>query len=114
MPQLTLAEVAYAAWAGGAAAPSSPAGCSSPSGGLAPSRAHGSSNSTRHLPSSVCISASFARNERPDRPLKPVTAFSVRPLEISSRATAGGSVLPALLFQITKPQPGSSRDQQEK
>ena len=27
---------------------------SSPSGGLAPSRAHGSSNSTRHLPSSLC------------------------------------------------------------
>src|SRR3954447_7177292 len=32
------------------------------SGGLAPSRAHGSSNSTRQRPSSVCISASRARN----------------------------------------------------
>ena len=53
---------------------------SSPSGGLAPSRAHGSSNSTRQRPSSVCISASLARKERPERPLKPVTAFSVRPL----------------------------------
>src|SRR3954452_19554398 len=56
----------------------------------------------------------MARNERPERPLKPVTAFSVLPVAISSRATAAGSVLPALLFQITKPQPGSSRDQHEK
>ena len=38
---------------------------SSASGGLAPSLAHGSSNSTRHLPSSFCISASRARNVRP-------------------------------------------------
>ena len=45
------------------------------SGGLAPSRAHGSSNSTRQRPSSVCISASRARNERPERPLKPVTGL---------------------------------------
>ena len=30
-----------------------------------------------------------------------------------SRATASGSCLPAFAFQITKPQPGSSRAQQE-
>ena len=59
-------------------------------------------------------SASRARNDLPERPLKPVTGFAVRPVAISSRATASGSVLPALLFQITKPQPGSSRDQHEK
>ena len=47
----------------------------SASGGLAPSRAHGSSNSTRHLPSGVCSSARRARNERPERPLKPVTGL---------------------------------------
>ena len=84
------------------------------SGGLAPSRAHGSSNSTRHLPSSACCSASRARNDLPERPLKPVTGRAVRPVAISSFATAIGSVLPALLFQITNPQPGSSRDQHEK
>src|SRR3954447_496618 len=83
------------------------------SGGFAPSRAHGSSNSTRHLPSSPCSSASFARNERPERPRNPVTALAVLPVEISSRTTATGSCLPALLFQITNPQPGSSRDQHE-
>ena len=53
------------------------------------------------------------RNDLPERPLKPVTARAVRPVAISSFATACGSVLPALLFQITNPQPGSSRDQQE-
>src|SRR5919201_22104 len=90
------------------------AASSSPSGGRAPSRAQGSSNSTRHLPSSVCISARRARNDRPERPLKPVTARSVRPRAISSRAPAAGSVLPAFDFQITNPQPGSSRDQHEK
>ena len=46
----------------------------------------------------------------PARLLKPVTGFSVRPVLISSRATATGSCLPALPFQITNPQPGSSRD----
>ena len=59
--------------AGAVRAAPAPAVGSSPSGGLAPSRAHGSSNSTRHLPSSVCISASRARKERPERPLKPAT-----------------------------------------
>ena len=73
---------------------------------LPPSRAHGSSNSTRHLPSSLCCSASFARNDRPLRPLKPVTGLAVRPVAMSSRATASGSVLPAFAFQMTKPQPG--------
>src|SRR5262249_57153444 len=87
---------------------SSPSGAS---GGLAPSLAHGSSNSTRHLPSSLCCSARRARKLLPERPLKPVTAFSVRPVLISSRATDTGSCLPALDFQITNPHPGSSRDQ---
>ena len=87
----------------------------SPSGGLAPSRAHGSSNSTRHLPSSVCIE----RQPRAERAARAALEAGHRPsrcgrVAISSRATAGGSVLPALDFQITKPQPGSSRDQHEK
>ncbi len=94
------------------AAPSAAASPSA-SGGLAPSLAHGSSNSTRHLPSSDCSSARRERNDLPLRPLKPVTGFSVRPVATSSRTTAAGSVLPVLDFQITKPQPGSSRDQQE-
>jgi len=45
--------------------------------------------------------------------LKPVTCLAVRPVVISSFATAAGSCLPAFAFQITKPQPGSSRDQHE-
>jgi len=49
----------------------------------------------------------------PERLLKPVTGFTVRPVLISSLATAIGSCLPALDFQMTKPQPGSSRDQHE-
>jgi hypothetical protein len=78
------------------------------------------------LPSSVCSSRSFARKVRPERPRKPVTAFSVLPTpgssprsrdwrsdSISSFATDTGSDLPALRFQITNPQPGSSRDQHE-
>ena len=44
---------------------------------------------------------------------KPVTWRAVRPVEISSRATAAGSCLPALDFQMTNPQPGSSRPQHE-
>ncbi len=44
----------------------------------------------------------------------PVTGRSVRPVAISSLATAGGSCLPTFDFQMTKPHPGSSRDQQEK
>ena len=59
------------------------------------------------------MSASRARKLLPERPLKPVTAFSVRPVLISSRATATGNCLPAFDFQITNPQPGSSRAQQE-
>ena len=68
----------------------------------------------------------MARNVRPERPRKPVTAFSVRPTPgssprsrdaasdaISSLATATGRILPAFFFQITNPQPGSSRDQHE-
>ena len=69
---------------GGRRARASPAAGSSPSGGLAPSRAHGSSNSTRHLPSSPCWSARRARNDLPERPLKPVTGRAVRPVAISS------------------------------
>ena len=72
LPQLTFAVRADRARLGGPRAlrgsPRASAGCSSPSGGLAPSRAHGSSNSTRHLPSSVCISASFARTTGPSGP----------------------------------------------
>jgi hypothetical protein len=94
--------------------PSSEAASACASGAaLAPSFAHASSNSTRHLPSSDCCSASLARNDFPERPLKPVTCFSVRPVLISSRATAIGSVLPVFDFQITNPQPGSSRAQHE-
>ena len=91
--------------------------------------AHSSSNSTFQRPG--CSSPrgsifSLARNERPERPRKPVTCFSVRPMggssprssaalsdAISSLATDTGSVLPAFFFQITKPQPGSSLDQHE-
>ena len=61
-----------------ATAASGAAASSSSAGGLAPSLAHGSSNSTRHLPSSPCCSARRARNERPLRPLKPVTGFKGR------------------------------------
>src|SRR3954468_16944043 len=88
--------------------------------------AHSSSKSTRHLPSSFCSSLSLARNVRPERPLKPGTAFSVRPEpgssprsreclsdSISSFTTDGGRFFPAFFFQITKPQPGSSFDQHE-
>src|SRR6266513_6089794 len=106
----------YAAAAGGwpATADSAAASSVSASGGLAASSlAHGSSNSTRHLPSSFWTRARRARNERPARLLKPVTGLVVRPRVISSRATDTGSCLPALPFQITNPQPGSSRPQQE-
>ena len=112
-PAVDDAEAAAAAAAAGNGAPAAASVPASASGGFAPSRAQGSSNSTRHLPSSPCTSARRARNERPVRPLKPVTGFAVRPVWMSSRATAAGSCLPALPFQITNPQPGSSRDQHE-
>ena len=83
-PRAAAAAGARRAAVAAAAAPAA----SSPSGGLAPSRAHGSSNSTRHLPSSPCCSASRARNDLPERPLKPVTGRAVRPVAISSLATA--------------------------
>ena len=96
-PEAARATRAYAAVvsAGAAAPPPSGAGVSS-SGGLAPSLAHGSSNSTRHLPSSFCISASLARNERPLRPLKPVTGFAVRPVRDQLAATAARQRLAGL------------------
>lgn len=90
------------------------------------SDAQSSSNSTRHLPSSAGTIFSLARNDRPERPLKPVTGLAVRPdagcsprsidsrrLSISSFATDRGSILPAFFFQIANPQPGSSFDQHE-
>ena len=79
-----------------------------------PRAAHGSSNSTRHLPSSR-LHQRQPRAERAPRAALEAgdRACAVRPVAISSRATAAGSVLPALLFQITNPQPGSSRDQHE-
>ena len=91
------------------------AAASSCSGGLAPSRAHGSSNSTRHLPSSPCCE----REPRAERLARAALEARHRPRRAArgdqlACATACGSVLPALLFQITKPQPGSSRDQHEK
>ena len=50
----------------------------------------------------------------PGRPARnPVTGLLVQPVRMSSRTTAGDSVLPALDFQMTNPQPGSSRDQHE-
>ncbi len=100
----------------------------SPSGSSRGRLAHSSSKSTFHLPSSSSRGSIFslARKLRPERPRKPVTAFSVRPIggssprssealsdAISSLATATGRFLPAFFFQITKPQPGSSFDQHE-
>ena len=94
-------------------------------GGRAPV-AQSSSKSTRHLPSSSCSSLSLARKVRPERPRKPVICLAVRPTpgsspasrdvrsdSINSVATDTGSDLAAFFFQITKPQPGSSFDQQE-
>src|SRR5436305_2824407 len=97
----------YAASGCRAASAVAAASTSSASGGLAPSRAHGSSNSTRHLASSVCCNARRARKLLPERPLKPVTAFSVRPVLMSSRATDPGSSLPPLAAPIPQPQPAS-------
>ena len=45
--------------------------------------------------------------------MRDIAAFAVRPVAMSSLTTGAPRVLPALLFQITKPQPGSSRDQHE-
>ena len=110
----------------GAAADSVSGGASGGGASGGGSFAHSSSKSTRHLPSSVCSSFSFARNVRPERPLKPGTGLTVRPEpgssprsreclrdSISSLTTDGGRFLPAFFFQITKPQPGSSFDQHE-
>ena len=95
----------------GAAAEDSASARSSSASSFGGSFAHSSSNSTRHLPSSACSSLSLARKVRPERPRKPVTAFSVRPTpgsspasrewrsdSISSFATDTGSVLLGLLL----------------
>ena len=47
-------------------------------------------------PPRVCISASLARNERPERPLKPVTACSVRPVRDQLAGDRGGQRLAGL------------------
>ena len=80
---------------------------------LRTARAHGSSNSTRHLPSASCSRASFALNVRPERPRNPGTGFAVLRVSISSLTTETGRILFAFFFQMTKPQPGSSFVQQE-
>src|SRR3954447_19620078 len=115
------AAVAVSGWA---ASPGVPSPSWGPSGGA--SLAQSSSNSTRHLPASSRSILSLARKVRPERPLKPGTGFSVRPTgdvpprsidvvsdAISSLTTGAGRFLPALNFQITNPQPGSSRVQHE-
>jgi hypothetical protein len=74
--------------------PPAPAAC-------APSRAHGSSNSTRHLASSPWTERQAAPgSDLPDRPLKPVTARAVRHVEryCSSERRLRSSVLTELLL----------------
>ena len=109
--------------AAAAASASARSSSASPFGG---SLAHSSSNSTRHLPGSACSSLSLARKVRPARLRKPVTgllgAAHARVLAALARGPQAldqllgdgdGRFLPAFFFQMTKPQPGSSRDQHE-
>ena len=68
-----------------------------------------------HAPAALAASAPAraGRGRSGRAALEAGHGLSVRPVRISSLTIAAASVLPAFAFQITKPQPGSSRDQHE-